>query len=65
MSDGVKKPWLSKTLWVNLIAAAFAFFPGLGVSVWIQAHAAEVTMIMAGINMLLRLITKDKVSIVD
>ena len=48
-----KKFYLSKTLWVNLIAiVGLIFFGG-------EISAEVVTMILAGINMVLRMITKE------
>ena len=48
-----KKFYLSKTLWVNLIAiVGLIFFGG-------ELNPEVVTMILAGINMVLRLITKE------
>jgi len=62
MADPVKKPWLSKTLWVNLIGAASAmFFPPVGD--FISSNPEIVMVLWSGINMLLRLVTKGAVSI--
>lgn len=59
-----KKPWLSKTVWVNLVAAILALvYPPAGE--WI-ASRPEVTMgLFAGLNVILRLISKDKISLLD
>jgi uncharacterized membrane protein YadS len=59
-----KKPWLSKTVWVNLIGALLALvYPPAGE--WIAAHP-EVTMgLFAGLNVILRLVSKDKISLLD
>lgn len=61
MSD-TKKPWLSKTLWVNAIMAvlALAYPPA---HEWMAAHPDVVIYGFAVINMALRLITKDKLAI--
>lgn len=55
----MKKPWMSKTLWVNLLMAGVAFFPS------VQAHVtAEQAMAAMGvINILLRFISKDAISL--
>jgi len=59
-----KKPWLSKTLWINALIGvlAIAYPPA---SAWIVAHPEVATGIFAGINVVLRLITKDAISIAD
>lgn len=56
-----KKPYESKTLWVALVAAIAAFFPG--VQGWISAHAEAYGMILAGVFAGLRMVTKGKISI--
>lgn len=56
-----KRPWTSKTVWVNLVMAAAAFIPGVGQLISQNPEAAG--MIVAGINTILRLITKEKVSL--
>lgn len=57
-----KKPWYSKTLIVNLVMALCAMFIP-SAATYIQAHPEGVTLAFTGINMILRLITKDKVSL--
>ena len=57
-----KKPWLSKTLWGNLVMAALALVVP-GVSTWLQANPQVMVIAFAGANALLRLITKDKLSL--
>lgn len=59
--DNSKPVYLSKTLWVNLIMAVGAFIPGVGE--WIQAHPDLFAGVFAVINVILRLLTKDKLSI--
>ena len=49
--------WKSKTLWVNLIIAGVAFFPAVKESV----SPDVVIQIVAGVNLLLRLVTKGSV----
>lgn len=53
--------WKSKTLWVNLILAGVAFFPG--VREHIDANAA--VQIIAGVNFLLRFWTDGKLQLSD
>lgn len=64
MIDSVKKPWLSKTLWLNAIVAVLALV-GINAGEWVSAHMDIVVAGVAGLNFLLRLITKDKLSILD
>jgi len=52
-----KKPWQSKTLWVNLLLAALAFFPQVSVSPEI------VGVVFTVANFILRLVTKKPISI--
>ena len=56
-----KSPFLSKTLWMALIAAIAAFIPV--VSKFISEQPEMYGLIMSGLFGALRLITKDKVSI--
>ena len=57
-----KKPWLSKTLWVNAIVAVSAMiYPPA--SEWVSAHPDVVVSVFAGINILLRLVTKDAIGL--
>jgi len=53
----MKKAYLSKTLWVNLIIAIVAFFPKVSEVV----NASQVMLGMGFINMVLRMVTKDKI----
>jgi len=62
MENGVKKPWLSKTLWVNAIVAVGALFAP-GASDYIASHPDLVVGVFAVVNMVLRLVSKDKLSI--
>lgn len=59
-TDGTtKNTLLSKTLWINLAVAAMAiFYPPAGD--WMTANAEIVVSIVAGVNILLRLVSKDK-----
>ena len=57
-----KKPYLSKTLWINALIAigAIAYPPA---SEYIAGHADLVLTVMAALNMVLRLVSKDKISL--
>jgi hypothetical protein len=58
----MKKPWQSKTIIINFIAAATAlFYPPA--AEWIAAHPVEVSSLFAIVNVVLRVVTKDKISI--
>lgn len=58
-----KKPWLSKTLWLNFViaAAALAGFPVVGD--WIHSHVEVVALGWAGLNAILRLVSSEKLSL--
>jgi len=57
-----KKPWLSKTIWLNLVGAVLALvYPPA--SSWLASHAEITLGFFAGLNILLRLISKDKISL--
>jgi hypothetical protein len=56
-----KKLYKSKTLWVNLVMAVAAFIPGVGE--WVAGNTEAAGAIVAGINVVLRLVTKEKVSL--
>lgn len=52
-----KSAFKSKTLWVNLIVAVAAFFPGVA-----EKLSPEVVLqALAVVNMILRFVTKDKI----
>lgn len=55
----MKPFWKSKTLWVNLFLAVAAFFPA------VQSHldAETMSMIFAGVNGVLRVVSKEKISL--
>ena len=60
----MKKPWQSKTIIVNFVLAAGAlFYPP--VSAWIAAHPTEVATGFSIINIILRAVTKDAISITE
>ena len=56
-----KKPWKSKTLWLNLLVAAGAMMP------WEPAKEifseASLVMILSVVNMAMRLISKEKIGL--
>ncbi len=54
-----KNAFKSKTLWVNFIAAIIAFFPGVSNSF----TPDQIMGLMAGANILLRIVTKDKLGL--
>lgn len=57
-----KPAWQSKTLIVNAVLALSALFlPSVGD--WVQGHGTEVGLVFAGLNMVLRLLTKKPVDI--
>lgn len=56
----MKKPWLSKTLLAN---AAVAVMAVLGLNEKIDLSAEQIALGLAGINMILRLVTKDKIGL--
>ena len=58
-----KKPWLSKTILINLALAVCAFFPSA--QEWMQGNMELVVAGIGIINVILRAVTKDKISIGD
>lgn len=61
---------LSKTIWLNAIAAVCialsSFLPGASdVKVFIDSNAGTLGMVWAVLGMGIRLITKDKISFID
>lgn len=69
--DSAKKPWQSKTMVLNalfgLAAALSLFLPAQAgvVKSLLEAHPAEIGMIWSLLNIALRAITKEKVSLAD
>lgn len=55
-----KKPYLSKTILTNFAVAAIAFF---GEKYVVDYSADKVMMLLGGVNILLRLVTKDKIGL--
>jgi len=57
-----KKPYQSKTILVNFVVAAAAlFYPPA--AQYISAHPAEVAALLSIVNILLRTVTKDRISL--
>lgn len=68
--ENSKKPWQSRTILVNAIvgvaAALLPFFPGMAaIGSFFSSHSSEVVVVWSILNILLRAITKDKVSLAD
>lgn len=59
--ENTKKPWLSKTVWLNVLALVGQFIPGVGE--WSAAHPDIILSGFAIANIILRALTKDKLSI--
>lgn len=59
----MKKPYLSKTLIANAITAVSMLIPGVGE--WVASHATLVVVGLAGLNTILRLVTKEKIGLED
>ena len=60
--QGIKPFYESKTLWTNLILAICSIFLP-GVNGYVSIHPEVLAIFFAGINMVLRLVTKDKISL--
>lgn len=61
--ETTKKPWESKTIWLNLLGVVGQFIPS--VAEWTSTHADIVLAAFAVVNIILRAVTKDKISIQD
>lgn len=60
--EAVKKPWFSKTLLVNMAVALLAV---TGLATKIDISAESMMMALSGINIILRLVTKDKIGLIE
>ncbi len=65
-----KKPWLSKTILLNavfgLVAVAAMFVPAADAAGdLIKAHAAEIGAAWSVLGIVLRVVSKDKISLAD
>ena len=59
-----KKLWLSKTFWLaTVVPVVAAFIPGVGA--FAASHVTEVTLVWGLLNLVLRAVTKDAVTLVD
>ncbi len=57
-----KKPWQSKTIITNVVVAIVAFFGDKYVA---QFTPESIMMFLGAINIVLRMITKDKIGLVE
>lgn len=60
--QSIKKPWFSKTLIVNFLVAGLALG---GLNEKLNLSAEQIGLALSGINILLRLVTKDKIGLED
>jgi len=63
MPPVIKPWWVSKTMWTNLLIAMAAFFPPI--QDWISKNPEQMVWVWAGINLVLRFISKGKISLQD
>ena len=63
MPPVVKPWWVSKTVWMNLIVAIAAFVPP--VQDWIGKNPEQFAWVFTAINVVLRLISKGKITLQD
>ena len=59
----IKKPWLSKTVWWNFVLAGIAFWPDG--AAWVGANMPLCLGAFVVVNLVLRLVTKDKIGLTD
>ena len=59
--EPVKKPWASKTLWLNLLVAVGSMLPWEPVQEVMSE--ANLIMVLSVVNMVLRLVTNQKVGL--
>lgn len=62
MLDSAKKPWQSKTIVLNFLMAAGALFYA-PMAEWIAGNPGAVASAWAVLGILLRLVSKDKISL--
>lgn len=70
MENVAKKPWKSKTLFLNgvmgLISFIMLFWEGASAAqTFIQANAVEIGMFWSLLNVVLRVVTKEKISLTE
>jgi len=58
----MKKPWQSKTMWANVLVGVLAVS---GLREKLSIGADQVLMLLSVVNMVLRLVTKDKVGLLE
>ena len=56
-----KKPWSSKTMWLNLLVAVGAMLPWEPMQEMMSE--ANLIMVLSVVNMVLRLVSKDKIGL--
>tara|TARA_Y100000401_G_C8324043_1_gene227079 strand:+ start:2007 stop:2192 length:186 start_codon:yes stop_codon:yes gene_type:complete len=56
-----KKPWKSKTLWLNLLVSVGAMLPWAPVAE--AMSEGNLVMVLSVVNMVLRLVSKDKIGL--
>ena len=59
-----KKPWQSKTIWTNVILALLALLSPTA-QAWASDHPEVLPLFFTAVNVALRFITKDAVSLND
>lgn len=59
-----KKPWLSKTLWLNAVVATLSLTVPVAADL-IKAHPEIMITVFAGVNIILRFLTEDKLQLTD
>ncbi len=55
-----KKPWASKTLWLNLLVSLGAMLPWAPMKELLSEES--LVMVLSVLNMVLRMVSKDKIS---
>ena len=56
-----KKPWLSKTLWFNVLMGIMSFHPVT--REWIHGREDLAMLVVSGVNMILRLVTSKSITL--
>lgn len=68
MEPNVKKPWLSKTMWLNALAGLAAVLALIGVpgaDTFVAEHGEKFGVFFAVANIVLRALTKEKIGLKD
>ncbi len=58
-----KKPWLSKTLWINALVAVAALAGQSWIGDWVKANDMVIIAAVAVVNMILRVVSKGAIQI--